>query len=102
MNEFLVDTNVILDVIGADEAFGPASRDCLTRCASAGVLVINPAIYAEVGALVETIEELNELLPTSRCSAAIRSLGSRLGLQAAHSANIVGGKEANRGCWRIF
>lgn len=63
MKEYLVDTNVLLDVIGADPRFGPAAKDCLTRCSAEGVLVINPVIYAEVGALVETIEELDELLP---------------------------------------
>jgi hypothetical protein len=65
MNEFLVDTNVILDVIGADKKFGLISKRCLTRCASTGVLVINSVIYAEVGAVIETIEELDELLPIS-------------------------------------
>jgi len=65
MTQFLVDTNIILDVIGADETFGPVSRDCLTRCAAAGVLVINPVIYAEVGAVIESIEELDQLLPKS-------------------------------------
>ena len=63
MNTYLVDTNVLLDVIGADAQFGPGSRDCLARCASAGVLVINPVIYAEVGAVIETIDERDELLP---------------------------------------
>lgn len=63
MTEYLVDTNVILDVIGADRRFGPRSKDCLARCAGSGVLVINPVIYAEVGAVIERIEELNELLP---------------------------------------
>ncbi len=65
MNEFLVDTNVILDVIGADEEFGLISKGCLSRCAGTGVLIINPVIYAEVGAVIETIEELDELLPKS-------------------------------------
>ena len=65
MKQFLVDTTVLLDVIGADERFGPASRDCLTRCATAGALVINPVIYAEVGAVIETIEDLDQLLPKS-------------------------------------
>lgn len=64
MKEYLVDTNVILDVIGADSRFGPASKDCLQACSAAGVLVINPVIYAEVGAVIERIEELDELLPT--------------------------------------
>ena len=63
MKQFLVDTNVILDVIGADETFGSASKECLTRCAGIGVLVINPVIYAGVGTVIETIEELDELLP---------------------------------------
>lgn len=62
MNTYLVDTNILLDVIGADAQFGPTSKACLARCASAGVLVINPVIYAEVGAVIETIEELDELL----------------------------------------
>lgn len=63
MNTYLVDTNILLDVIGADAQFGPGSKDCLARCAGAGVLVINPVIYAEVGAVIDTIEELDELLP---------------------------------------
>ncbi len=63
MNTYLVDTNILLDVIGADAQFGPASKACLARCAGAGVLVINPVIYAEVGAVIETIEELDDLLP---------------------------------------
>lgn len=65
MIEFLVDTNVILDVIGADEKFGVASKSCLTRCACTGVLVVNPVIYAEVGAVIDTIEGLDELMPKS-------------------------------------
>jgi len=63
MNAYLVDTNVLLDVIGADAHFGSLSRDCLIRCGSVGVLVINPIIYAEVSAVVESLEELNTLLP---------------------------------------
>lgn len=63
MKEYLVDTNVILDVIGADHRFGPSSKDCLACCAGYGVLIINPVIYAEVGAVIERIEELDELLP---------------------------------------
>lgn len=64
MNEYLVDTNVLLDVIGADPVFGPRSRAMLERLAENGVLVINPVIYAEVGAFADSLEELDELLPT--------------------------------------
>jgi len=63
MKAYLVDTCVLLDVIGADDRFGECSKNCLARCASTGVLVINPVIFAEVGALVDSIEELDELLP---------------------------------------
>jgi len=65
MNEYLVDTNVILDVIGADPVFGPRSRASLESLAQNGVLVINPIIYAEVGAFAGSLEELDELLPTT-------------------------------------
>ena len=63
MNIWLVDTNVLLDVIGADATFGEQSRNLLGECAERGVLVINPIIYAEVGAWIESREELDELLP---------------------------------------
>jgi hypothetical protein len=33
MNTYLVDTNVLLDVIGADAQFGSGSKDCLARWA---------------------------------------------------------------------
>ncbi|GAB4256040.1 MAG: type II toxin-antitoxin system VapC family toxin [Thermoleophilia bacterium] len=65
MKEWLVDTNVILDVIGADPEFGERSRCVLEETAQTGALVINPVIFAEVGAFVDSIEELHELLPES-------------------------------------
>jgi predicted nucleic acid-binding protein len=63
MNEYLVDTNVVLDVIVADPVFGVRSRAMLERLAENGVLVINPVIYAEVGAFADSLKELDELLP---------------------------------------
>jgi hypothetical protein len=65
MRAYLVDTNILLDVIGADAQFGERSKNCLARCAIDGILVINPVIYAEVGANISSIEELDELLPRS-------------------------------------
>lgn len=63
MKQWLVDTNVILDVLGADEQFGQVSRAALSGCAESGVLVINPIIFAEVGAWIDSLEELDSLLP---------------------------------------
>lgn len=65
MSEYLIDTNVLLDVIGADEQFGERSRLLLEQLSEQGVLIINPVIYAEVGAMCDSLEELNELLPES-------------------------------------
>jgi hypothetical protein len=42
-----VDTNVLIDVVGADPTYGPASRDALDACAREGVLVASPEVVAE-------------------------------------------------------
>lgn len=59
----LVDSNVILDVLTEDEEWGDWSSRMLADAASAGMLVINPIIYAEVSARFEQIEDLDEALP---------------------------------------
>ena len=63
MNGWLVDTNILLDIIGADARFGDRSRTVLEEQSESSVLVINPIVYAEVGALIKSREELDELLP---------------------------------------
>ncbi|MBU2602849.1 MAG: type II toxin-antitoxin system VapC family toxin [Actinobacteria bacterium] len=65
MKEWLVDTHVILDVIGADPEFGELSRLALEETAEIGALVVNPLVFAEVGAFVDSIEELDALVPES-------------------------------------
>ncbi len=63
--EWLVDTNVIIDVINNDPQFADASTKVLETTSSTGILVINPIIYSEVGAICDSLEELNSLLPTT-------------------------------------
>ncbi len=63
MNEWLVDTSVLLDVIGADSEFGERSLATLERLQQDSVLVINPIIYTEVSAGFDTLDELEEALP---------------------------------------
>jgi predicted nucleic acid-binding protein len=53
----LVDTNVLLDVLGADPHFGERSKAALVACATTGVLVINPVIFAEVGAMIDSLAQ---------------------------------------------
>ena len=59
----LVDSNVLLDVFTDDEAWGDWSAAMLAEAARAGLLAINPIIYAEVSAGFERIEDLDEALP---------------------------------------
>jgi hypothetical protein len=47
-----VDSNVLLDVLGADPTFGAASREALRRCVAEGELIACDVVWAEmVGAL---------------------------------------------------
>jgi predicted nucleic acid-binding protein len=42
-----VDTNVLLDVFGADPKFAPASAEALRRCLREGALVASEVVWAE-------------------------------------------------------
>lgn len=59
----LVDTNVLLDILGEDEEWVDWSAAMLARAAEAGAVVINPLIYAEASVAFDTIEALDEALP---------------------------------------
>lgn len=63
MSDTLVDSNVILDILTEDEEWLDWSSSQVEESASAGMLVINPIIYAEVSTRFERIEELDEALP---------------------------------------
>lgn len=65
MKVWLVDTNILLDVLGADATFGKRSARTLSECAREGMLVINPVILAEVSAMLASLDELEELLPST-------------------------------------
>jgi predicted nucleic acid-binding protein len=59
---FLVDSNVLLDVLTEDRSWLSWSSKALARCAEEGPLVINPLIYAEVSIGFDRIEELDDAL----------------------------------------
>jgi len=63
-----VDTNVLLDLFGADPRYGPASREALRSCREQGGLIACDAVWAEVSAAFPTT--------TQACSAM-----ERLGVQ---------------------
>ena len=58
----LVDSNVILDVVTDDPAWGAWSSEAMARHAETAVLVTNPLIYAEVSVGFERVEELEEVM----------------------------------------
>jgi len=62
VNAVLVDSNVLLDVLGEDPRWYGWSSEALARCADESVLAINPIIYAEVSIRFRTIEELDDVL----------------------------------------
>lgn len=61
--KWLVDTNVLIDIIQDDPQFAESSIRALEQCSQSDVLVINPVIYGEVGAMCDSLEELDSLLP---------------------------------------
>ena len=65
MNEALVDSNVILDILTEDPHWFDWSSAALEEQAERSVLVINPLIYAEVSVRFRRIEDLDDALPAS-------------------------------------
>ena len=61
----LVDSCVLLDVITGDEQWADWSAEQIAVAMDTGRVVINPLIYVEVSVGYETVEELDELLPSS-------------------------------------
>jgi predicted nucleic acid-binding protein len=61
----LVDTNVLLDLLDEDPDWIDWSASMLARASEQGLVVINPLVYAETSVAFDTIEELDEALPTS-------------------------------------
>ena len=63
MSHFLVDTNIIIDILSRDPIWFQWSAETLRASADAGPLAINPIIYAELAVGFERIEDLDAALP---------------------------------------
>lgn len=87
-----VDSNVLIDVLGADPEFGPRSRAALRRARAAGELLVCDVVWAEViGAFQDrgtTEAALDRLRVTF--STTDRAASTRAGL-AWHSYRRAGG-----------
>jgi len=65
MSRFLVDSNVLIDVLTRDARWFGWSSEALAAAADQGVLVLNPIVYAEVSIGFERVEDLDAALPAS-------------------------------------
>lgn len=61
----LVDSNVLFDILTDDPTWSEWSGAALAAARDAGVLVINPIVYAEVSVQFDRIEELDAALPAT-------------------------------------
>ncbi len=62
---FLVDSNVVLDILTQDAAWFDWSSKALKTAANQAELCINPIIYAEISVRFSRIEDLEEALPAT-------------------------------------
>jgi hypothetical protein len=62
--EILVDSNILLDVVTEDPKWFEWSSTMLGLHAEQSVLVINPIVYAEISIGFDSIEELENALPS--------------------------------------
>jgi hypothetical protein len=76
-----VDTSVLLDVLGADAAFGESSRDALRAAYRSGALVACDFVWAEVRAHFAADDD---------CRDALGTLGLRFEPLSADSALLAG------------
>jgi hypothetical protein len=58
----LVDTNVLLDVIAADQRWFEWSLRQLAQCAATGPVLVNDIVYAEMSARMETQSGVEQAL----------------------------------------
>ncbi len=61
----MVDTCVLLDVLTDDPQWADWSERAIAAARDTGTLVINPIVYAEVAAGFDTIEDLDDALPST-------------------------------------
>jgi predicted nucleic acid-binding protein len=57
-----VDTNVLLDVFGADANFGAASAEAMRQCLSEGALVACEAVWAETATAFQSSDKFRRAM----------------------------------------
>jgi predicted nucleic acid-binding protein len=65
MSSTLVDSNVLIDLFDATSEWRDWSDAMVAGCARRGPLVINPIVFAEVAAGFDSLEDVEDALPTA-------------------------------------
>lgn len=77
-----VDSNVLIDVLGADPTFGPASSAALRKASRSGALIVSEVVWAETAGWYASEEEAARVLDDLR----VRFVPT--GTSAAHRAGV--------------
>ncbi|HVN63772.1 MAG TPA: type II toxin-antitoxin system VapC family toxin [Candidatus Binataceae bacterium] len=87
-----VDTNVLLDVFGADPKFGASSASALRRCLAEGTLVACEAVWAETATAFSSIEKFRHTMAGIPVAfAPMAEAASEKAAQAWHRYRLHGG-----------
>ena len=57
-----IDTNVLLDVFGADPKFAPASAEAIRTCLSEGALLVSEVVWAEAATVFGDARRFGEAM----------------------------------------
>jgi predicted nucleic acid-binding protein len=78
-----VDTNVLLDVFGADPKFSPASSDALRRCLRERALVASEVVWAETATVFADAGRFQDAM--NRLSASFSPMTKEAAIKAAEA-----------------
>lgn len=78
-----VDTNVLLDVFGADTQFGAASREALRQCRAEGSLIACEVVWTELGPTFDSREAFTDAMTT--LGVAFSAMSMEAALQAGEA-----------------
>lgn len=81
-----VDTNVLLDLFGADPDFGTQSKQAIRSCLAEGRLVACEVVWADVGSFFPTPEDAQDAMHRLGVEFSAIELGAALAASAAWKA----------------
>lgn len=76
-----VDTNVLLDIFGADRTFGPGSKAAIRSCITEGSLVACEVVWVEIAGFFPSPEAVQEAM--NRLGVGFSSIGIETALAAS-------------------